>query len=143
MIVAKIAGQSKLEFTNPRLEEQISIDMLGKRSSYLKGYGICKTNYSTKSQVFPNSEVLALKKVVEDQAMIEQSKVIVDQADDSRKIMNMMFFMTTMCGVDSTTIIGLIPYIVNEENTLDCKIRHFILNCKIRHFTLKVVVSIL
>ncbi|GAB2278151.1 hypothetical protein Dimus_039270 [Dionaea muscipula] len=119
-IVAKIAEQSQPEVTNPRSEEQISIDVLGKRSGYLKGYGIRKTSYSTKSQSFSNSEVLALKKVVEDQAntVAEQSKVIADQANYNKKIVKMMFLMATKCGVDPASIPGLIPNTENEENFL-------------------------
>ncbi|GAB2287601.1 hypothetical protein Dimus_037940 [Dionaea muscipula] len=118
-IVAKIAEQSQPEVTNPLSEEQISIDVLGKRSGYLKGYGIHKTTYTAKSQAISNSEVLALKKVVEDQAktVAEQSKVIADQTNYNRKMVNMMFLMSTKCGVDPTSIPGLIPNIENEENT--------------------------
>ncbi|GAB2265546.1 hypothetical protein Dimus_037830 [Dionaea muscipula] len=119
-IIAKIAEQSQPEVTNPRSEEQISIDVLGKRSGYLKGYGIRKTSYTTKSQAFSNSEVSALKKVVEDQAktVAEQSKVITDQANYNKKIVNMMFLMATKCGVDPASIPGLNPITENEENFL-------------------------
>ncbi|GAB2275912.1 hypothetical protein Dimus_039160 [Dionaea muscipula] len=98
----KIAEHSQREVTNPPSDEQISIDVLGKRSNYLKGYGIRKTTYTTKSQTFSNSEVLALKNLVENQAntVVEQSKAIVVHDDYNRKIVNMMFFIATKCGVD-------------------------------------------
>ncbi|KAI8572715.1 hypothetical protein RHMOL_Rhmol01G0221400 [Rhododendron molle] len=46
-IVEKIAKQSQPNVTNPRFEVQIFIDMLGKRSGYLEGYGIRMSAYAT------------------------------------------------------------------------------------------------
>ncbi|KAF7132443.1 hypothetical protein RHSIM_Rhsim09G0079100 [Rhododendron simsii] len=48
-IAKKIAEQSQPGVTNPQSEIQVSIDVLGKRSSYLKGYGIRKRTYATQS----------------------------------------------------------------------------------------------
>ncbi|KAG5524558.1 hypothetical protein RHGRI_031279 [Rhododendron griersonianum] len=90
-IAKKIAEQSQPGVTNPQSEVQVSIDVLGKRSGYLKGYGIRKSTYATQSQVVPNSEIVALKEVVADQA-----KLLVDYA---KKIETMMLFMATKNGV--------------------------------------------
>ncbi|GAB2225585.1 hypothetical protein Droror1_Dr00006382 [Drosera rotundifolia] len=115
-IVAKIAKQSQLNITNPRSEEEISIDVLEKRSGYLKGYGIRKNTYVTKSQAASNSEVASLKQVVTDQAKVvsDQAKMITDY---SKKFENMVFFIATKCGVDPTIIPGLIPSSEMEEDT--------------------------
>ncbi|KAG5543555.1 hypothetical protein RHGRI_016331 [Rhododendron griersonianum] len=108
-IAKKIAEQSQPGVTNPQSEVQVSIDVLGKRSGYLKGYGIRKRTYATQSQVVPNSEVVALKEVVADQA-----KLLVDYA---KKFETMMLFMATKNGVDPATIPGLISSNENGEDT--------------------------
>ncbi|KAI8567393.1 hypothetical protein RHMOL_Rhmol02G0118400 [Rhododendron molle] len=46
-IVEKIAKQSQPNVINPRFEVQIFIDVLGKRSACLKGYGIHTSAYAT------------------------------------------------------------------------------------------------
>ncbi|KAG5545496.1 hypothetical protein RHGRI_017855 [Rhododendron griersonianum] len=46
-IAKKLAEQSQPGFTNPQSEVQVSIDVLGKRSGYLEGYGIRKSTYAT------------------------------------------------------------------------------------------------
>ncbi|KAG5541645.1 hypothetical protein RHGRI_021473 [Rhododendron griersonianum] len=79
------------------------------RSGYLKGYGIRTSTYATQSQAVPNSEVVALKEVVADQA-----KLIADYA---KKFETMMLFMATKNGVDPATIPGLISSNENREDT--------------------------
>ncbi|KAF7123195.1 hypothetical protein RHSIM_Rhsim12G0114600 [Rhododendron simsii] len=108
-IAKKIAEQSQPGVTNPQSEIQVSIDVLGKRSGYLKGYGIRKRTYATQSQVVPNAEVVALKEVVADQA-----KLLVDYA---KKFETMMLFMAMKNGVDPATIPGLISSNENGEDT--------------------------
>ncbi|KAG5517391.1 hypothetical protein RHGRI_037963 [Rhododendron griersonianum] len=107
-IAKKIAEQSQPGVTNPQSEVQVSIDVLGKRSGYLKGYGIRKRTYATQSQVVPNSEVVALKEVA------DQAKLLVDYA---KKFETMMLFMATKNGVDPATIPGLISSNENGEDT--------------------------
>ncbi|CAL5367571.1 unnamed protein product [Camellia sinensis] len=56
-IVSKIAEQSLPSVTHPLSEEQISRKVLGKRSVYLKGYGICKDSTSSSTHFeAPNFE---------------------------------------------------------------------------------------
>ncbi|KAF7147564.1 hypothetical protein RHSIM_Rhsim03G0038000 [Rhododendron simsii] len=108
-IAKKLAEQLQPDVTNPQSEVQVSIDVLGKRSGYLKGYGIRKSTYATQSQAVPNSEVVALKELVTDQA-----KLIADYA---KKFETMMLFMATKNGVDPATIPGLISSNENGEDT--------------------------
>ncbi|KAF7145884.1 hypothetical protein RHSIM_Rhsim04G0111400 [Rhododendron simsii] len=108
-IAKKLAEQSQPGVTNPQSEVQVSIDVLGKRSGYLKGYGIRKSTYATQSQAVPNSEVVSLKELVADQA-----KLIADYA---KKFETMMVFMATKNGVDPATIPGLISSNENGEDT--------------------------
>ncbi|KAG5543931.1 hypothetical protein RHGRI_016624 [Rhododendron griersonianum] len=108
-IAKKIAEQSQPGVTNPQSELQVSIDVLGKRSGYLKGYGIRKSTYATQSQAVLNSEVVALKEVVADQA-----KLIADYA---KKFETMMLFMATKNGVDPATIPRLISSNENGEDS--------------------------
>ncbi|KAF7128139.1 hypothetical protein RHSIM_Rhsim11G0023000 [Rhododendron simsii] len=109
-IVEKIAKQSQSNVTNPRSEVQISIDVPGKRSGYLKGYGIRTSTYATQSQAVPNSEVAALKQV-----MADQGKPI---ANYGKKFKNMMLFMATKFGIDPATFPELISSSENGEDTL-------------------------
>ncbi|KAG5544374.1 hypothetical protein RHGRI_016953 [Rhododendron griersonianum] len=67
------------------------------------------TNPQSESQAVPNSEVVALKEVVADQA-----KLIADYA---KKFETMMLFMATKNGVDPATIPGLISSKENGEDT--------------------------
>ncbi|KAF7134583.1 hypothetical protein RHSIM_Rhsim08G0110800 [Rhododendron simsii] len=108
-IAKKISEQSQPGVTNPQSGVQVSIDVLGKRSDYLKGYGIHKRTYATHSQVVPNSEVVALKEVMADQAKL--------LADYAKKFETMMLFMATKNGVDPATILGLISSNENGEDT--------------------------
>ncbi|KAF7146926.1 hypothetical protein RHSIM_Rhsim03G0061400 [Rhododendron simsii] len=108
-IAKKIAEKSQPGVTNPQSEVQVSIDVLGKRSGYLKGYGICKRTYATQSQVVPNSEVVTLKEVVADQAKL--------LADYAKKFETMVLFMATKNGVDPATVPGLISSNGNGEDT--------------------------
>ncbi|CAL5326221.1 unnamed protein product [Camellia sinensis] len=56
-MVSKIAEQSQPSVTHPLSEEQISREVLGKRSVYLKGYGIRKDSTSSSTHFeAPNSE---------------------------------------------------------------------------------------
>ncbi|CAL5431124.1 unnamed protein product [Camellia sinensis] len=67
-MVSKIAEQSQPSVTHPLSEEQISRDVLGKRSVCLKGFGIHKD--STSSSIHfeaPNSEVIVLQQQLVDQ----------------------------------------------------------------------------
>ncbi|XP_028060747.1 uncharacterized protein LOC114264338 [Camellia sinensis] len=56
-MVSKIAEQSQPSVTHPLSEEQISREVLGKRSVFLKGYGIRKDSTSSSTHFeAPNSE---------------------------------------------------------------------------------------
>ncbi|GAB2279048.1 hypothetical protein Dimus_039322 [Dionaea muscipula] len=75
-IVAKIDKQSQPDVINPRSEQEISVEVLGKISGYLKGYGIQLNTRATKFQAMLNSEIN----------------------------MENMMFIAMNCGVDPATI---------------------------------------
>ncbi|CAL5366915.1 unnamed protein product [Camellia sinensis] len=61
-MVSKIAEQSQPSITHPLSKKQISREILGKRSVYLKGYGIRKDTTSSSTHFeAPNSEVIVLQ----------------------------------------------------------------------------------
>ena len=54
--------QSQPSVTTPMTEEQIAADVLGKRSGYVKGYGIyARTSSSSPQSRAPDPEVTALR----------------------------------------------------------------------------------
>ncbi|KAH7841676.1 hypothetical protein Vadar_032941 [Vaccinium darrowii] len=110
-IVLRVASQP--DVINPLSEEQVSVEVLGKRSGYLKGYGIHRSRYGTQSQGLPNSEVVALKQQVVDQGkiMADQGKVIADYGKIFEKMMLML-----ASGVDPATIPGLIQGTENGDD---------------------------
>ncbi|GAB2271532.1 hypothetical protein Dimus_038921 [Dionaea muscipula] len=114
MIVAKIDKQSQPDVINPRSEQEISVEVLGKISGYLKGYGIQLNTRATKFQAMLNSEVITLKQVVYNQVKVvtEQAKLIADYQIN----MENMMFMATNCGVDPATISR---FISNGEDEID------------------------
>ncbi|KAH7849527.1 hypothetical protein Vadar_019100 [Vaccinium darrowii] len=62
-MVRLTSKQSQLNVANPLSEEQISVKVLGKRSGYLKGYGIHKNTKflnAMPSQAIPNQEVILM-----------------------------------------------------------------------------------
>ncbi|KAG5543451.1 hypothetical protein RHGRI_016247 [Rhododendron griersonianum] len=67
------------------------------------------TNPQSESQAVSNSEVVALKEVVADQAKL--------MADYAKKFETMMLFMASKNGVDPATIPGLISSKENGEDT--------------------------
>lgn len=61
-MVSKIAEQSQPNVIHPLFKEQISREVLEKRSVYLKGYGIRKDSTSSSTHFeAPNSEVIVLQ----------------------------------------------------------------------------------
>lgn len=61
--------QSQPSVTTPMTEEQIAADVLGKRSGYVKGYGIyARTSSSSPQSRAPNPEVTALREQLAEQA---------------------------------------------------------------------------
>ncbi|GAB2290617.1 hypothetical protein Dimus_038107 [Dionaea muscipula] len=115
-IVAKIDEQSQPNVINPRSEQEIFVEVLGKITGYLKGYGIHMNTRATKSQRVLNSEVITLKQVVDDQAKVvmEQAKLIADYKIN----MENMMFMATKCGVDPATIPRFTSNDKDEADTL-------------------------
>ncbi|KAG5512662.1 hypothetical protein RHGRI_038948 [Rhododendron griersonianum] len=93
-IAKKIAEQSQPGVTNPQSEVQVSIDVLGKRSGYLKGYGICKSTYATQSQVVPNSEDLhsQLKELIpEQQRRLNEGASQIPESSESHALREELF----------------------------------------------------
>ena len=65
----RIEEQSQPFVTTPMNEEQIVVDVLGKRSGYLNGYGIyTRTSSSSTESRAPHPEVIALREQVAEQA---------------------------------------------------------------------------
>ena len=61
--------QSQPSVTTPMTEEQIAADVLGKRSGYVKGYGIyTRTSSSSIQSRAPDPEVITLREQVAEQA---------------------------------------------------------------------------
>jgi hypothetical protein len=100
--VKLIEEQSQPNITNPRSEQLISVDVLGKRSGYLKGYGIHRSTYGTQSERVPNTEEVALKQQV---------------ADQGKLIANIMRMLAN--GINPATIPEIIQMSENEDITLD------------------------
>ena len=65
----RIEEQSQPSVTTPMSQEEIAVDVLGKRSGYLNGYGIFtrSSSSSTKSRA-SQSELIALREQVAEQA---------------------------------------------------------------------------
>ena len=60
--------QSQPSVTTPMTEEQIAADVLGKRSGYVKGYGIyARTSSSSPQSRAPDPEVTALREQLAEQ----------------------------------------------------------------------------
>ena len=66
----QIEEQSQPSVTTPMTEEQIAIDVLGRRSGYVKGYGIyARTSSSSTQSRTPDPEVIiALREQLAEQA---------------------------------------------------------------------------
>ena len=61
--------QSQPSVTTPMTEEQIAADVLGKRSGYVKGYGIyARSSSSSPQSRAPDPEVIALREQLAEQA---------------------------------------------------------------------------
>ncbi|CAL5332429.1 unnamed protein product [Camellia sinensis] len=87
-MVSKIAKQSQPSVTHPLSEKQISREVLGKRSVYLKGYGIRKDSTSSSTHFeAPNSEdasgydTLSTRAVVE--ALLVNGKTVLQVSEGS------------------------------------------------------------
>lgn len=90
-MVSKIAEQSQPGVTHPLSEEQISREVLGMRSVYLKGYGIRKDSTSSSTHFeAPNSEVIVLQ-----QQLVDQGKQLLDQAQTMSTMQTVIQMLTT------------------------------------------------
>ncbi|CAL5428747.1 unnamed protein product [Camellia sinensis] len=111
-MVLKIAEQSQPSVTYPLSEEQISREVLGKRSVYLKGYGIRKdsTSFATHFEA-PNSEVIVLQQQLVDQRqqLVDQGKQLLDQAQNMSTMQTIIQMLAAKNGIDLENIPGLVP----------------------------------
>lgn len=77
--------QSQPSVTTPMTEEQIAADVLGKRSGYVKGYGIyARTSSSSPQSRAPDPEVTALREQLAEQAA-RQAEQDRRQAEQDRR----------------------------------------------------------
>ena len=77
--------QSQPSVTTPMTEEQIVADVLGKRSGYVKGYGIyARTSSSSPQSRAPDPEVTALREQLAEQAA-RQAEQDSRQAEQDRR----------------------------------------------------------
>ncbi|CAL5428904.1 unnamed protein product [Camellia sinensis] len=111
-MVSKITEQSQRSVTHPLSEEQISRDVLGKRSVYLKGYGIRKDSTSSSTHFeAPNSEVIVLQQQLADQRqqLADQGKQLLDQAQNMSTMQTIIQMLAAKNGIDLANILGLVP----------------------------------
>ncbi|CAL5441710.1 unnamed protein product [Camellia sinensis] len=111
-MVSKIAEQSQPSVTHPLSEEQISREVLGKRSVYLKGYGIRKDSTSSSTHFeAPNSEVIVLQQQLVDQRqqLVDQGKQLLDQAQNMSTMQTIIQMFAAKNGIDLANIPGLVP----------------------------------
>ncbi|CAL5411053.1 unnamed protein product [Camellia sinensis] len=111
-MVSKIAEQSQPSVTHPLSEEQISREVLGKRSVFLKGYGIRKDSTSSSTHFeAPNSEVIVLQQQLVDQRqqLANQGKQLVDQAQNMSTMQTIIQMLAAKNGIDLANIPGLVP----------------------------------
>ncbi|CAL5323649.1 unnamed protein product [Camellia sinensis] len=111
-MVSKIAEQSQPSVTHPLSEEQISGEVLGKRSVYLKGYGIRKDSTSSATHFeAPNSEVIVLQQQLVDQRqqLVDQGKQLLDQAQNMSTMQTIIQMLAAKNGIDLANIPGLVP----------------------------------
>ena len=68
----RIEEQSQPSVTTPMTEEEIAVDVLGKRSGYLNGYGIyTRTSSSVTQSRTSHAEVAALREQAAEQARVQ------------------------------------------------------------------------
>ncbi|CAL5364992.1 unnamed protein product [Camellia sinensis] len=106
-MVSKIAEQSQPSVTHPLSEEQISREVLGKRSVYLKGYGIRKDSTSSATHFeAPNSEVIVLQQQLVDQRqqLVDQGKQLLDQAQNMSTMQTIIQMLAAKNGIDLANI---------------------------------------
>ncbi|CAL5387416.1 unnamed protein product [Camellia sinensis] len=119
IMVSKIAEQSQPSVTHPLSEEQISREVLGKRSVYLKGYGIRKDNTSSSTHFeAPNSEVIVLQQQLVDQRqqLADQGKQLLDQAQNMSTMQTIIQMLAAKNGIDLANIPGLVRSTNVEED---------------------------
>ncbi|XXG86002.1 hypothetical protein AAC387_Pa11g0996 [Persea americana] len=84
-LVQRTEEQSQPSVTTPMTEEQIAADVLGKRSGYVKGYGIyARTSSSSPQSRTPDPEVTALREQLAEQAA-RQAEQDRRQAEQDRR----------------------------------------------------------
>ncbi|KAG5562952.1 hypothetical protein RHGRI_005629 [Rhododendron griersonianum] len=105
------------DVTNPQTEEHASVEVLGKRSGYLKGYGIRKNTKANAmpSQPIPNPEVVALQ-----EKLANHEKVVANHekamADQAKMFQHMLMMVVMKSGIDPACIPGLVSCSGNEED---------------------------
>ena len=105
--MSKTQEQLDPNVTKPLSEEQISIDVLGKRSVYVKGYGIRKTTTPSAQPQTSDHEVIALR-----QELDKQSKSLTT-------VLGVVKVLASKLGIDETNILSLLQESTSGEDTLN------------------------
>ncbi|KAH7863368.1 hypothetical protein Vadar_016637 [Vaccinium darrowii] len=104
---ARLKEQSQPDITNPLSEEQISIDVLGKRSVYVKEYG---SRRSTISLSKPPEEVAVLQQKLDDQAKIltKNSRSLAKYSRTMTVVQGLLQVLAAKAGIDPVEVQDLI-----------------------------------
>ncbi|CAL5383747.1 unnamed protein product [Camellia sinensis] len=111
-MVSKIAEQSQPSVTHPLSEEQISREVLGKRSVHLKGYGIRKDSTSSSTHFeAPNSEAIVFQQQLVDQRqqLADQGNQLLDQAQNMSTMQTIIQMLAAKNEINLANIPGLVP----------------------------------
>ncbi|XXG54636.1 hypothetical protein AAC387_Pa03g2461 [Persea americana] len=97
-LVQRTEEQSQPSVTTPMTEEQIAVDVLGKRSGYVKGCGIYTRNSSSSTQSrAPDPEVIALR-----EQLAEQARRQAKQDKRTRALESFVQQLAAAAGIDPT-----------------------------------------
>ena len=98
--------QSQPSVTTPMTEEQIAADVLGKRSGYVKGYGIyARTSSSSPQSRAPDPEVTALREQLAEQAarQAEQDRRQAEQDRRTHALEALVQQLAAAAGIDPSS----------------------------------------
>ncbi|KAG5565486.1 hypothetical protein RHGRI_001394 [Rhododendron griersonianum] len=112
---AKLKEQSQPNVTNPSSERQISVDVLGKRSVYVKEYGSRMSTISSSNQPQePDPEATVLEKKVDDQA-----KTLTKHSRTMTVVQGLLQVLAIKAGVDPAQVQEVIDRCNSEAGTSD------------------------
>ena len=98
--------QSQPSVTTPMTEEQIAADVLGKRSGYVKGYGIyARTSSSSPQSRASDPEVIALREQLAEQAarQAEQDRRQAEQDRRTHALEALVQQLAAAAGIDPSS----------------------------------------